>query len=71
MRIKRPPSWWHLLHFCGWDRTCRSVHAPYYLYFHFLADEDGYPPRVDLSPPWVRRAHDRWLASLDWKQTGR
>lgn len=71
MRLKRPRYWRHAIHFCGWDRTCRSVHADWYLNLNFLVGADGFPVRINLSPPWVRRANDRWADSLVWQEVRR
>jgi hypothetical protein len=72
MRFRRPPSWRYTIHFCGWARECRSLRAPWCLYFNFLLSSDGTtPPRVDLTPPWVRHRNDAWLASLPKGKTRR
>lgn len=63
VRLRRPPSW-RVIHFCGWDHTCRSMCTPWYLYLNFLAGRDGYPVRIDLSPPHVRRAQDEFFKRL-------
>lgn len=70
MKLVRPYSWRYTVHFCGWDRTCQSVYSPWYLYFHFLKNEHGTSPRVDLTPPRVRRRNAEWEDSLeDWQAT--